>query len=143
MSRKLRAIVLEDDESLKELLSDILSRRGYDVHAFDNPAICPLQLTPKCRCNEKERCADIILSDINMPLITGLEFIRNQKDKGCKVPHTALISGEWGKERLSEAEKLGCKIFPKPYSLKEINDWLDEIEENIDLSIELRDWVKG
>ena len=143
MSRKLRAIVLEDDRTLKELLSEILYLRGYDIHAFDTPAICPLQLTSECRCNEKERCADIILSDINMPLITGLEFIRNQKDKGCKIPYTALISGEWSAERRSEAEKLGCKTFPKPYSLKEINDWLDDVEKNIDLSIELRDWVKG
>jgi CheY-like chemotaxis protein len=143
MSRKLRAIILEDDEVLKEVLSEILRLRGYEIYAFDTPAICPLQLAPECECHENERCADILLSDINMPLITGLEFIRNQKDKGCKSPYTALISGEWSAERLSEAESLGCKTFPKPYSLKEINDWLDDIEKNIDLSIELRDWVKG
>ena len=143
MSRKLRAIIIEDDEALKELLSEILHLRGYDIHVFDTPEICPLQLMPKCRCHENERCADILLSDINMPVITGLEFVRNQKDKGCKCPNLALISGDWGAERLSEAEKLGCKTFPKPYSVQEINDWLDDVEKNIDLSIELRDWVKG
>jgi CheY-like chemotaxis protein len=140
MSRKLRAIILEDDEALKELLGEILSLRGYDIHAFDNPAICPLQLAPECKCHENERCADILLSDINMPFITGLEFIRNQKDKGCKIPYIALLSGDWGAERLSEAENLGCKTFSKPFKLEEIKGWLDEVEKNIDLSTELLDW---
>jgi len=143
MSRKIRAIVLEDNEVQKEALSEILYLRGYDVYAYDTPAICPLQLTPKCRCNENERCADIILSDIKMPVITGLAFVRNQRDKGCKSPHTALISGDWSAEKLAEAEKLECKTFSKPYGLKEINDWLDDVEKNIDLSIKLRAWIKG
>ena len=107
MNRKLRAIILEDYEGQRESLSEILKLRGYEIYAFETPAICPLQLMPECRCHKNERCADIIISDIRMPLVTGLEFIKNQKDKGCKCPSIALISGHWNEEELSKAENLG------------------------------------
>jgi len=139
---KIRVILLEDNEVNRNVLCDLFDMRGYEVFAFETPAICPLQLLPECRCNANERCADIILSDLGMPIISGLQFIENQKHKNCKVLHVAMMSGNWGKEELVKAKELGCKIFHKPFQINDINEWLDEVEKNISLDRKLKDWFK-
>ena len=137
---KKRAILLEDNEMVKKILSGILNKYGYEVFHFETPAICPLQLYPDCRCGENARCADIIISDLEMPLVDGLTFIKNQKIKECKAPYVAMMSGAWGEQDLLRAKEYGCKIFSKPLNLSDFYNWLDEIENEINLDRQLSNW---
>jgi CheY-like chemotaxis protein len=139
--RKIRMALLEDTPELRHLFEMLLTRRGHEVFCYDSPVICPLQQSPACRCAASERCVDIILSDIRMPTINGLDFVENQKKKQCKAPYIAMMSGSWTSDDLKRAERLGCKILQKPFEASEINEWLDEVEANIDLEHQLRDWV--
>ena len=141
-SFKFRVILLEDNDAIRLLLSEIFSDRGYEIFAFSTPAICPLQLVPDCRCNVNETCTDMIVSDLDMPQITGLNFIDNQKKKNCKCKHVALISGSWTEQDLSLAHGLGCKTFIKTSDFKEFYEWLDEVEKSIEPTRELRDWFQ-
>ena len=139
---RIRIILLEDNDANRKLLCRLFDRRGYEVFAFPTPAVCPLQRLPECRCDGNERCADIILSDLDMPLVTGLQFIENQKQKNCKVVHAAIMSGNWQEDAVLKARELGCKIFHKPFEIREINDWLDEIDNSTNLERRLTDWLK-
>ncbi len=139
---KIRVILLEDNEGSRAVLCEVFARRGYEVFVFGTPAICPLQIRPECRCDQNERCADIIFSDLEMPVIDGLQFIENQRKKQCKTPFIAMMSGNWGEKELLRAQELRCKIFHKPFEIKEINGWLDELEEHINFDRKLTDWVK-
>jgi len=123
---KFRVILLDDNEGIRNTLSEILASRGYEVFAFSNPAICPLQIVPECRCNANQTCTDIIVSDIDMPNMTGLSFIENQKKKGCKCQHIVLMSGNWEEQDLLRAHELGCKTYSKPFTFQEFYEWLDE-----------------
>ena len=114
-STKIRVILLDDNESVRNVLTEILEERGYEVFPYSDPGICPLQLERACLCHKGQACADVIISDVDMPSMTGLEFIENQKMKHCKVRHVGLISGGWTEERLSRAHDLGCKTFEKPF----------------------------
>lgn len=71
---KIRALVFEDNDQLRSLISTILEMRGYEVFTFSEPGSCPLYLKDKCPCPLKHTCADIIITDINMPSVTGLDF---------------------------------------------------------------------
>jgi CheY-like chemotaxis protein len=139
----MRAFLLEDDDTIRNMMSEILAARGYEVYAFANPAICPLQVEPECRCSAKQACTDIIISDLDMPNMTGLDFIDNQKEKNCKCQHVALMSGGWEEQDLSRAQDLGCKTFAKPFSFQEFYEWLDEVEKAIEPSRELANWFQG
>ena len=139
---KYRVILLDDNEAVRGVLSEILADRGYEVLAFSTPAICPLQMTPECRCAVNQRCTDIIVSDLDMPYMTGLGFIENQKKKNCKCQHLVLMSGNWTEQDLLRAHELGCKTFTKPFPFQEFCDYLDEVERNIDLRRELCDWFQ-
>jgi len=116
--------------------------RGYEVYAFSNPAICPLQTVPECRCSGKQACTDIIISDLDMPNMTGLDFIEKQKKKNCKCQHVVLMSGSWTEQDLSRAHELGCKTFAKPFAFQEFYDWLDEVEKSLEPARELTNWFQ-
>ncbi len=66
-----------------------------------------------------------------MPNMTGLEFIENQRKKGCKVPCMAIMSGSWTDAELEQAESLDCNLFRKPFGIDVINRYLDECEIRI------------
>ena len=74
--RKTRTIVLEDNLTEQGILKYLLKARNHEVITYDNPSICPLQINPECRCNDNERCTDILISDLNMPIINGLDYIK-------------------------------------------------------------------
>jgi len=139
---KIRVVLLDDDENILNILYEFLDFRGYEIYSFETPDICPLQLEPDCRCEDNERCVDVIIADFYMPVINGLEFIENQKINGCKAPYIAMMSGGWEEEGLLRAKELGCKVIHKPFNLKDIDEWLDEVEKNINLERELKDWFK-
>jgi CheY-like chemotaxis protein len=139
---KFRVILLDDNEAIRSVLSKILADRGYEVLAFHNPAICPLQMVPECQCNENETCTDIIVSDLDMPNMTGLGFIENQMKKNCKCQHVVLMSGNWTEQDLLRAHELGCKTLEKPFPFEEFYEWLDEVEKSIEPTRELRNWFQ-
>ena len=82
-------------------------------------------MVPECRCAENQTCTDLIVSDLNMPNMTGLRFIQNQRKKNCKCKHVAMISADWTDEDLALARQLGCKIFTKPLFFDDLtNGWI-------------------
>lgn len=128
-----RAFVLDDDQEIRSLITSILDKRGYEVLSFSEPRFCPVYLDGECPCPKNYTCADVFVSDNNMPNITGLEFVENQLRNDCKViiRNIALMSGAWTDDELNQAQRLGCKIFSKPFTIAEIERWLDECEKRI------------
>jgi CheY-like chemotaxis protein len=137
---KYRALVLDDDDVIRSLLSTILVKRGYDVRSFSFPGSCPLFNNHECICTAEEACADIILSDVRMPQVSGMEFIERLFENGCKVKHMAFISGSWSDREYAQAEIMGCKTFNKPFSVSELEKWLDACEKDIAPDRVLREW---
>jgi len=139
-----RILVFDDDETIRSFLWQILDKRGYEVFTFPEPGSCPLHIKDNCDCPLEQACGDIILSDVDMPGISGLHFIESQFKKGCKVKNVGLMSGAWSEADLKLAQKLGCHVFQKPFTIDELNEWLDYCEGQIDPKRKLsNDWLKS
>ncbi len=119
--------ILEDEFTLRSTLSAYLQIKGYEVQAFSDPSFCPLSNESSCVCKRQSPCADFIITDINMPGMTGLRFIDLQKNKGCKAPNIAIMSASWSKKQYQKARKLGCKVFEKPFGLNDLLQWMKNI----------------
>ena|GEM_PF-5726804 len=47
---------------------------------------------------------------------------------GCKCPHIALITGSGTEEDFERARRLGMKTFLKPVRVKDLEEWLADVE---------------
>jgi CheY-like chemotaxis protein len=128
-----RAIIIDDDAACRELLTILLKQRGYEVISLSDPTVCPLYEGPECTCPRDQACGDFLLTDNQMPGMTGLDFVKRQTKRGCKgiIGNKAILSGSWNHEELEQAEQLGCRVFDKPFNLGDIEGWLDEREKEI------------
>jgi len=138
----LRILVFDDHQEILDLLQAVLdSRGGYEVLTYPHPGACPLiDGNESCSCPDGQACTDIILSDINMPVMRGMDFIEKQIGKGCQCRHLALMSGDYTRNDLQRASELGLKFFQKPFTVADIFDWLDQIEQDINPDRQLTDY---
>lgn len=142
---KLRIIVLDLDKANRDLVSLIARKRGHEVFPFSEPWACPLYADSECYCPEEHACGDLMIIDSRMLKMTGLEFIKRQKEHGCKgATHNKLVLSTTGKkeEELQFARELGCAIIKKPFRIDEVLDWIDECEKDIDPDRKLVDLSK-
>lgn len=129
---KPRILVFEDNDTLRNTLKHLLNDLNYEVHTFSDPGMCPLYYSSDHHCLSDDSCSDIIISDVNMPIETGLEFIRKRLDHGCKIKFRALMSADWNEKDLQFAKDIGCKVFSKPFDMQELLQWLEHCRKQID-----------
>src|SRR5207248_10464 len=85
-SERGRVLIVDDDRKILDLLGDLLELEGYDiVTAADGAEAIDLTLSFE---------PDIVVSDVVMPIVGGLELCRRLKDdpRTAYVP-VLLISG--------------------------------------------------
>jgi len=87
MKRLRRVLVVDDSPFFRNMLSPLLSVAGYDVTTAENPKRA-LELA------EKGQFFDIIVSDIEMPEMSGFEFVEAVRKQGPwqNTPMVALSS---------------------------------------------------
>lgn len=140
VERQLRALVFDDEANIRHLLELLLKRRGYEVITYGDPSLCPLQHTHDCQCEKHEQCADVIITDIDMPHVSGLDFIKDQIQKECKIRNIAIMSGRWSEATMKRAKDLGCTVFEKPVAFSAIEAWLDGCRSELPPETNLSDW---
>ena len=114
--------------------------RGYEIFTFPHPKSCDLVDIKTCSCPVSHACADLIITDLNMPFMKGLDFIEHQIEKGCKVKNLALMSGDISKEVSERAQMLGVKLFEKPFTINELEEWAEASERKIPEDRSLYEW---
>ncbi len=133
--RKPRVNIFDDDVNILKFLKELLSMRDYEVVTFDRPVVCPLYGAQADECLNSKPCADIIITDYQMPKMTGVEMLRLQAQRGCKVNvrNKAVISGD-PNSKGKMIEGVAGAFFIKPFKISELFAWLDTCEKCIDLS---------
>lgn len=104
-------MVVEDDPDIRELISYILETKGYKISVFENPikAIEQLKTTP----------VDIIVSDVMMPEMDGIEFCSKVKNKD-KSTYFILLTAKGGKNDISNGLNTGADDYiVKPFDFTE------------------------
>ncbi len=62
---KIRAIVLDDDYTVRTVISDILKDRGYEVFNSSEPTFCHIYLDSKCPCPDEYMSGKVRLEKIS------------------------------------------------------------------------------
>ncbi len=83
---KHRVLVVDDETSIRESTSMLLKSAGYDVHTAEHGFDALLQLASVL--------PDVIVSDLNMPQMSGFEFLSVVRRRFPKIPVIA-VSGAY------------------------------------------------
>ena len=120
------ALIIDDNPEFRSLMQSVAEMAGYKVITFSDPTVFLSQRQESCCQMETSPCADLILTDNQMPGMTGLEFLTTIKNNGCKLPDSkkGIISGTLSNEEINRATELGCKVFSKVASIEEMYRWL-------------------
>jgi CheY-like chemotaxis protein len=114
-------LLIEDDIQFHEMLHQMLTNEGYDVHqAFNgSDGISCYHKTP----------ADLVITDILMPEKTGLETISELKRVYPEIKIIAMSGGGPANVKLLEiAKALGAKaILRKPFSRAELLESIENV----------------
>lgn len=134
--RKRRAILFDDDAILLRLFSEMFKSKGYEVFAYSDPVVCPIHAENAATARRLDPCADILITDYLMPRMNGLNLLMAQNRHGCRLPmkNKALISGLTHAEVRQKALDMGCVFFEKPVDFDELEAWIAECEERMDVS---------
>ncbi len=133
--RKRRAILYDDDPAILRLLTYFFEERGYEVVAYSEPVACPVY-EDGVSCDELRPCGDLMISDLEMPRMTGIELFRLQTLNGCKldIRNKAIFSGNLDPASCEAVRRMGCVGFSKPCSFSTLSAWVGECEQRMDLS---------
>jgi DNA-binding response OmpR family regulator len=136
---QLRVLVFEDEPTILRPICTFLRAQGYEVLGFPTPIACSLVSDDDCKCPHDRSCADILITDMKMPKMTGLEMIHLMADKGCYIPpqNKIVISSAITIEQEEELESLGCHFLPKPFQLGDLLDLVRACGKNISPDREL------
>jgi two-component system, NtrC family, nitrogen regulation response regulator NtrX len=105
-------LIIDDEKAIRKTLSEILSFEGYKIdEALDGEEGLK---------KFKEKTYDVVLCDIKMPKIDGMEFLQKATESNPDVP-IIMISGHGNIETAVEAVKKGAYDFiQKPPDLNRL-----------------------
>ena len=107
---KYKILLVDDDRALLKMLSNFLELKGYEVNTASGgmEAMESIKAAP-----------DLILLDINMPGMDGLELCRQIRDK-ISCPILFLTAKAEEQDRVNGLLSGGDDYILKPFSLKEL-----------------------
>lgn len=108
-----RLLLVEDDEPLRDMLSDQLDARGYDVHAVADgrAAIGAVGATP----------FDVIILDRMLPFVDGVDVLRWLREQEVKTPVILLTALGRLPERIEGLEAGADDYVVKPFEIDELH----------------------
>ena len=97
-----RILIVDDEESIRSILSRYLNMKGYDVTAASD-GMSAIDLL-------KEKSYDLVLTDLKMPNLDGRELLKLMSDQFPDIPKIVL-SGYGTNEDILLALKTGAYDF--------------------------------
>jgi CheY-like chemotaxis protein len=116
-------LLVEDDDEVAALVSEMLGQLGYDVTRASSAAAALGALADG-------RPIDLIFSDIMMPGgMNGVELAREIKKRRSDIP--ILLTSGYAEASVHDAETAGIAILAKPYHIDELATALSMAKSNL------------
>lgn len=115
----IRALIVDDSSVMRKIVERCLRQAGMDLGQ-----VLEASNGAEALALINENRPDLILSDINMPVMDGLEFIRHVKElENAKEIPIVMITTEGGEKHVLEALSLGAKGYiRKPFTPDQVKE---------------------
>lgn len=122
MDLNMKILIVDDFATMRKILKNILKQLGFKniIEADDGKSALKIL---------KKENFDLILSDWNMPEISGLELLNKVKsDNELKNIPFVMVTAEAQKDNILEAVKAGVNSYiVKPFTPETVGEKLNKI----------------
>ncbi len=108
----MRVLLAEDDEVLSDGISKALRQCGYAVDLVDSGVDADLALTTAP--------FDLLILDLGLPRLDGLEVLRRLRSRGDRVPVLILTARDGLEDRVTGLNLGADDYITKPFDLPEL-----------------------
>jgi len=115
----IRALIVDDSSVMRKIVERCLRQAGMDLGQ-----VIEASNGAEALALVSANAFDLILSDINMPVMDGLEFVRRLKemDTAKNIP-IVMITTEGGEKSVLEALSLGARGYiRKPFTPDQVKE---------------------
>ncbi len=126
MEEKIKILLVDDEENVRNALKRVLKREGYEVYSAAGGAEALAQL--------KNISPDVIISDFLMPEMNGIEFLNRAREilpEVVRIILTAHADVQMAVQAINEAGVY--RLLTKPWDDAELKIMLNQINEHIAL----------
>jgi CheY-like chemotaxis protein len=117
---EIKILIAEDNKMNQVMIKNLLNKLGFSNFKIVNNG-------KKAVDAAKLENYDIILMDINMPVMDGFEATKIIKEFNPDIPIYALTANVMAEDR-DKCKKAGMEGFlPKPFKIKQLREVLDNI----------------
>lgn len=123
-NKDISVLIVDDNDITRETLRVILRHEVYTVagEAYDGDSA--LEMATRLR-------PDIILLDVVMPKVSGIEALRNIRMVMAEVK-VLMVSANQDQEIVEEANKLGISGYiAKPFNAKKVLDTMQQLAHQV------------
>lgn len=106
----MRILVVDDDALAAEMIGAVLEDRGHEVRLCENGVEAAQQLND-------DPGIEMVISDMNMPMVSGLDLFRELRAQGCTRPFILLTGDDPQRLRQQEPGLDACLL--KDFGLDE------------------------
>ena len=105
-------LIIDDEAGVRELLADALKLAGFETLTAADAMVAQTML--------RTTKADLLIVDINMPLMDGFEFIERIRSNGDQTP-ALMLSARADRADVTRGLTLGADDYvTKPFGLEEL-----------------------
>jgi two-component system, chemotaxis family, chemotaxis protein CheY len=115
----MRVLVADDSRVMRQIVIRTLRQAGYDWEITEAPnGAAALEIA-------KEMDPDLVLSDWNMPEMTGIELLRAIQESGMEIP-LGFVTSEGSAEMREQADREGALfLIAKPFTAEVFRETID------------------
>ncbi|MGO9139647.1 MAG: response regulator [Syntrophales bacterium] len=126
VNKKIKILVVDDFATMRKVIRNLLKQSGYENVAEAEDGVAAMSML-------KSTKIDFVISDWNMPNMTGIELLKAvRSDNDLSAMPFLMVTAEALKTNVVEAVKAGVSNYiVKPFTAEVLGEKIDKILENI------------
>jgi len=126
MDKQIKILVVDDFATMRKVIRNLLKQVGYENIVEAEDGVIALKTL-------KSQKIDLVVSDWNMPNMTGLELLKAvRSDEDLKSTPFLMVTAEALQDNVIAAVKAGVSNYiVKPFTAETLNDKITKILEKI------------
>lgn len=128
MGKEMKILVVDDFATMRKVVKNLLKQAGFENVLEAEDGVAALRLL-------KSQKIDFIISDWNMPNMTGLELLKSVRgDQDLAATPFLMVTAEALQDNVVAAVKAGVSNYiVKPFTAEVLNEKITKIMEKMNL----------